>query len=155
MGNKKYKVGYTCGVFDLFHYGHLNLLEKCKDLCEILIVGVCDDDYVVNIKNKTPIFNQEERARILQALEVVDKTVIVDTETVNDKILAQEQIGFDVLFSGDDWKGSERYLKTEKQFEKTGTSIEYFPYTQGISTSLIIEILQENRIKKLKSKNKI
>ena len=80
MGNKKYKVGYTCGVFDLFHYGHLNLLEKCKDLCEILIVGVCDDDYVVNIKNKTPIFNQEERARILQALEVVDKTVIVDTD---------------------------------------------------------------------------
>lgn len=140
---KKYKIGYTCGVFDLFHVGHLNLLENCKKQCEVLIVGVCTDEYVKKIKNKTPIFSQEERARIIQALNVVDDAVIVDIEEVNDKILAQKLFDFDVLFSGDDWKGTERYMKTEKEFEEIGVAIEYLPYTKGISTTLIKESLNK------------
>ncbi|WP_407423117.1 adenylyltransferase/cytidyltransferase family protein [Methanobrevibacter sp.] len=134
---KKYKIGYTCGVFDLFHVGHLNLLENCKKQCETLIVGVCTDEYVIKIKNKTPIFSQEERCRIIEALDVVDSAKIVDIEEVNDKQLAQKIFNFDVLFSGDDWKGTERYVETEKQFAKIDVSIEYLPYTQGISTTLI------------------
>ena len=134
---KKYKIGYTCGVFDLFHVGHLNLLENCKKQCETLIVGVCTDEYVIKIKNKTPIFSQEERCRIIEALDVVDSAKIVDIEEVNDKQLAQKLFKFDVLFSGDDWKGTERYVETEKQFAKIDVSIEYLPYTQGISTTLI------------------
>ena len=134
---KKYKIGYTCGVFDLFHVGHLNLLENCKKQCETLIVGVCTDEYVIKIKNKTPIFSQEERCIIIEALDVVDSAKIVDIEEVNDKQLAQKIFNFDVLFSGDDWKGTERYVETEKQFAKIDVSIEYLPYTQGISTTLI------------------
>ena len=114
---KKYRVGYTCGVFDLFHVGHLNLLERCKSMCDYLIVGVCDDKYVTEIKKKTPVYN--------------------------DKLLALEKFKFDVLFSGDDWKGSERYKKTEEQFKALGATIEYLPYTNGISTTQIKEELSK------------
>ena len=134
MANK-YHIGYTCGVFDLFHVGHLNLLERCKSMCDILIVGVCDDTYVREIKQKEPVYPEDQRVRILNALKVVDKAVLVDIATTDDKMLALEKFHFDVLFSGDDWKGSERYKKTEAQFAEYGVSIEYFPYTQGISTS--------------------
>ena len=132
---KKYKIGYTCGVFDMFHVGHLNLLEKCKSMCDYLIVGVCNDDYVRNIKHKEPVYSEQDRVRILEALKVVDRAELVTIEETNDKILAIEKFHFDVLFSGDDWKGSERYQKTEEQFKKYGAFIEYFPYTQGISTN--------------------
>ena len=134
---KKYKIGYTCGVFDMFHVGHLNLLEKCKSMCDYLIVGVCNDDYVRNIKHKEPVYSEQDRVRILEALKVVDRAELVTIEETNDKILAIEKFHFDFLFSGDDWKGSERYQKTEEQFKKYGAFIEYFPYTQGISTTQI------------------
>ena len=136
---KKYHIGYTAGVFDLFHVGHLNLLERCKEMCDILIVGVCDDDYVHNIKHKEPVFPENDRVRILNALKCVDRAELVNFQITDDKMLALERFGFDVLFSGDDWKGSERYNKTEKQFAEKGVSIEYFPYTKGISTSDIKE----------------
>ena len=141
---KKYKIGYTCGVFDLFHIGHLNLLERCKEMCDVLIVGVCDDDYVRNIKKVEPIILENDRVRILNALKCVDKAELVTIELTNDKLLAQEKFGFDVLFSGDDWKGTERYINTEKQFANIGVSIEYLSYTQGVSTSNIKEKLKEN-----------
>ena len=136
---KKYRIGYTAGVFDLFHVGHLNLLERCKSMCDTLIVGVCDDDYVVNVKHKQPIFLENDRVRILGALKCVDQAVLVNYEITDNKLLALEKFHFDVLFSGDDWKGSERYRNTEEQFKKYGVSIEYFPYTKGISSSDIKE----------------
>lgn len=136
---KKYHIGYTCGVFDVFHVGHLNLLERCKKMCDILIVGVCDDTYVREIKHKEPVYSEEQRVRILKALKVVDDAFLVDIATTDNKMLALEKFRFDVLFSGDDWKGSERYKKTEEQFSKIGASIEYLPYTQGISTTQIKE----------------
>lgn len=132
---KKYRIGYTCGVFDLFHVGHLNLLERCKEQCDYLIVGMCDDKYVREVKKKEPVINEDDRLRILNALKCVDRAEKVDIETTNDKMLAWNRFKFDVLFSGDDWKGSERYLKTEEQFKKIGASIEYLPYTQGLSSS--------------------
>lgn len=140
---KKYKIGYTCGVFDMFHVGHLNLLEKCKSMCDYLIVGVCNDDYVRNIKHKEPVYSEQDRVRILEALKVVDRAELVTIEETNDKILAIEKFHFDVLFSGDDWKGSERYQKTEEQFKIYGAFIEYFPYTQGISTTQIKEKIKK------------
>ena len=140
---KKYKIGYTCGVFDMFHVGHLSLLEKCKSMCDYLIVGVCNDDYVRNIKHKEPVYSEQDRVRILEALKVVDRAELVTIEETNDKILAIEKFHFDVLFSGDDWKGSERYQKTEEQFKKYGAFIEYFPYTQGISTTQIKEKIKK------------
>lgn len=132
---KKYKVGYTVGVFDLFHVGHLNLLERCKAMCDVLIVGVCDDAYVRDVKHKDPVIPEDERKRIVEALKCVDQAYIVDFKVTDDKMLAYERFHFDVLFSGDDWKGSERYLRTEQQFKPYGVAIEYLPYTKGISTS--------------------
>jgi glycerol-3-phosphate cytidylyltransferase len=136
---KKYKVGYTCGVFDLLHIGHLNLLERCKEMCDYLIVGVCDDEYVRVLKKKEPVMCEEDRVRLVRALQCVDEAVLVDIETTSDKMSALEKFHFDVLFSGDDWKGTERYKRTEEQFAKLGVSIEYFPYTQGVSTSALQE----------------
>lgn len=132
---KKYKIGYTAGVFDLFHVGHLNLLEKCKAQCDYLIVGVCDDAYVRDIKHKQPVIDENDRVRIVGALKCVDRAEIVNYIVTEDKMLAYERFGFDVLFSGDDWKGSERYNKTEGQFQQIGVAIEYLPYTKGVSTS--------------------
>lgn len=140
---KKYHIGYTCGVYDLFHIGHLNLLEKCKEMCDILIVGVCNDEYVRKIKNKEPVINENDRLRIIKALKVVDEAYLVDIDTTNDKNLALDKFKFDVLFSGDDWKGSERYIKTEEEFKKKQVSIEYLPYTKGISTTMIKEKLKK------------
>ena len=142
---KKYKVGYTCGVFDLFHVGHLNLLERCKEQCEVLIVGMCDDKYVREIKKKEPVFSEQDRLRILNALKCVDHAELVDIETTNDKLLAHKKFNFDVLFSGDDWKGSERYRITEEQFADIGVSIEYLPYTHGVSTSDIKQKMKEDK----------
>ena len=139
----KYHIGYTCGVFDVFHIGHLNLLDRCKDMCDILIVGVCDDTYVREIKKTEPVYPEKDRVRILKALKVVDDAVLVDIATTNDKMLALDRFHFDVLFSGDDWKGSERYMKTEEQFKKLGVIIEYFPYTKGISTTQIKQYKEE------------
>ena len=132
---KKYKIGFTTGVFDLLHVGHLNLLEKCKEMCNYLIVGVCNDDYVKNIKNKEPIFTQEDRLRIIKSLKCVDDAVLMNIGEIENKLIFYKNRKFDVLFSGDDWKGSERYKKTEEEFKNYGISIEYLPYTKGISTT--------------------
>ena len=135
MNEKKYKKGYTCGVFDMFHVGHLNLLERCKEQCEYLIVGVCNDDYVRNVKHTEPVIEEKDRVRILNALKCVDQAELVSIEETDDKMMALKKFEFNVLFSGDDWKGTERYLKTEKDFAELGVSIEYLTYTRGISTT--------------------
>lgn len=140
---KKYKIGFTTGVFDLFHVGHLNLLERCKEQCDYLIVAVCGDDYVTKVKKVEPFFSEEERLRIIAALKCVDEVSTITLEEIDDKMLALKRFKFDVLFSGDDWKGSERYNKTESQFAKLGVSIEYLPYTKGISTSKLKEKMKE------------
>lgn len=141
---KKYKIGFTTGVFDLFHVGHLNLLERCKEQCDYLIVAVCGDDYVTQVKHKQPVYSEADRIRIIGALKCVDEVSDITIEEVNDKMLALKRFKFDVLFSGDDWKGSERYNKTEQQFSELGVSIEYLPYTNGISTTQIKKTISEN-----------
>ena len=139
IAEKKYRIGFTAGVFDLLHIGHLNLLERCKSMCSYLIVGVCDDDYVRNVKHKEPVYPLMDRVRLLNALKCVDEVVVINTAETEDKMLCIKELKFDVLFSGDDWKGTPRYLKTEEQFAEFGAKIEYFPYTQGISTTQIKE----------------
>ncbi len=133
------KIGYTCGVYDLFHVGHLNLFERCKKHCDYLIVGICSDDYVRVFKNKEPVINENDRARIVGALKCVDEVAIISNEETVDKVLAWQKFKFNVLFSGDDWKGTPRFLQTEKAFKDLGLDIEtvFFPYTQGVSTSQI------------------
>ena len=141
------KIGYTCGVFDLFHVGHLNLLEKAKKECDYLVVGVCSDQYVREIKNKEPVINEQDRTRILNALKCVDNAEIVSIEETFDKLLAWNRFKFNVLFSGSDWKGTTRFLETEKQFKENNIPLEvvFFDYTQGVSTSGIKENLQKDK----------
>ncbi len=134
MAEKKYKIGYTDGVYDLFHVGHLNMIEAAKAHCDYLIVGVHGDDVVEEYKHRRPIINEEDRKRIVEALGCVDKAVINRTR---DKMTLWDLHHFDVVFIGDDWKGTERWNKFEKILAEVGVDVVYIPYTKGISTTEI------------------
>lgn len=131
---KKYKLGYTAGVFDLFHVGHLNILKKAKEYCDELIVGVSTDELVSNYKNKVPVIPYEERIAIVSAIKYVDKVV---PQVNRNKFEAWENLKFDVMFVGDDWKGSKLFTEVEHQFREVGVDIVYFPYTQGTSSTIL------------------
>lgn len=136
---KKYKIGYTTGVFDLFHIGHLNILKKAKEECEYLIVGVSTDENVLSYKKKTPVIPFEERIAIVEALKYVDQVV---PQTNMDKFKAWEKLKFDVILHGDDWKGSNMYEEIESKFNEVGVEMIYFPYTKGTSSTLLVDVLQ-------------
>lgn len=147
MDKQKKRIGYTCGVYDMFHVGHLNLFERCKQKCDYLIVGICDDEYVRNVKGKEPVICEEDRKRIVGALKCVDEVVMVDTETTVDKVLAWNKFHYNVLFAGSDWAGSERFKETDRQFKANNLDIEvvFFPYTQSVSTSMLREKLAQQK----------
>lgn len=135
---KKYKIGYTTGVYDMFHIGHLNLLRRAKEQCEYLIVGVSTDECVESYKHKRPIIPYEQRAAIVSAIKYVDEVV---PQATMDKIEFLKNRHFDVMFHGDEWKGSELYDHYELEFEKYGAKIEYLSHTDGISSSILREII--------------
>lgn len=128
---KKYKIGYTTGVYDLFHIGHLNLLKRAKEQCEYLIVGVTTDE-LVSYKNKKAFIPYEERRAIIDSIKYVDKTV---TQSSLDKLKAWEKYQFNVMFVGSDWKGTDSWNEYERQFAEIGVDIVYFPYTDGTSST--------------------
>lgn len=136
----KYKIGYITGVFDLFHVGHLNALSAAKDMCEYLIVGVSTDEHVMDYKKKKPVIPFNERFAILEAIRCVDRVV---PQNDYDKMKIWEQYRFDVIFIGSDWKGSELWNNYEKQFNAVGVDVVYLPYTQGISSTLLIDTLKK------------
>ena len=131
---KKYKIGYTTGVFDLFHVGHLNVLKKAREQCEYLIVGVSTDELVKSYKNKTPIIPYEERQQIVAAIRYVDKVV---PQVDRDKIKMFNELHFDAMFVGDDWKGSELFSKVEEYLIENGAALVYLPYTKDISSTIL------------------
>lgn len=122
--------GLICGCFDLFHVGHLNILEKAKANCDKLIVGIVDDEYIQNHKNGS-VIKQDDRKRIVQALKCVDETYIVNEDVIKNRLSFCKEHDVDVVFDGDDWKGSDKY----KILEENGIAVKFFPYTQGISTT--------------------
>lgn len=144
---KKYNIGYTTGVFDLFHIGHLNILRKAKEQCEYLIVGVSTDELVQIYKNKTPIIPFKERIKIVESINYVDAVVAQENR---DKFQAWEKIKFDVMFVGDDWKGNKLFEEVERKFNNVGVEVVYFPYTQGTSSTLLTEVLN-NSVRKMVS----
>lgn len=129
---KQYKVGYTTGVFDLFHVGHLNILKKAKEHCEYLIVGVSTDELVMEYKNKKPVIPYKERIEIIESLRYVDRVV---HQSNRDKFSAWENLKFDVMFVGDDWKGSTLFKEVERKFNDVGVDVVFFPYTKGVSST--------------------
>lgn len=135
---KKYKIGYTSGVYDMFHIGHLNILKRAKEQCEYLIVAVSTDELVEKSKNKRPIIPYEERKQIVEAIKYVDKVVPQENK---DKIAAYKKYHYDAMFVGDDWKGSELFTKCEEELKKYGSEVVYFPYTQGTSSTILREKL--------------
>jgi glycerol-3-phosphate cytidylyltransferase len=130
----RYKVGYTTGVFDLFHIGHLNILKNAKEQCEYLIVGVSTDEVVKEYKHKTPVIPFEERIAIVEAIKYVDQVV---PQTTMNKMEAWEELKFNVIFHGDDWKGSPLYNKYKNEFAKVGVELVFLPHTKGTSSTEI------------------
>lgn len=135
-------VGYTTGVFDMFHIGHLNILKKAKEHCDILIVGVTTDELCQSYKNKLPIIPYEERKAIIEAIQYVDKVV---PQLNRDKFSAWEEHKFDVMFVGDDWKGSELFEAVERKLNEVGCRVEYLPYTQGTNSTILREKVLNNK----------
>lgn len=135
---KKYKVGYTTGVFDLFHIGHLNILRRAKEQCDYLIVGVSTDELVRSYKNKTPIVPFAERMAIVEAIRYVDHVV---PQTSMDKLEAWQTLHFDALFHGTDWKGSDMYADIERKLGEVGCEMVFLPHTDGTSSTLLTEVL--------------
>lgn len=134
MAEKKYKIGYTTGVFDMFHIGHLNVLKHAKEQCEVLIVGVSTDEVVQAYKQKTPIIPFNERCAIVQAIKYVDK--VVAQENMN-KVAAVEKLGADAVFVGSDWQGTPQWKEYEQLFAKVGCSVVYLQHTDGISSTIL------------------
>ncbi len=130
-------IGYTTGVYDLFHIGHLNLLRKAKEQCDYLIVGVSTDE-LVGYKNKRAVIPFEERKEIVAAIKYVDQVVTQDNMN---KMEAWEKYHFNVMFVGDDWKGTDKWNKIEAELANVGVKVVYFPYTKGTSSTLINETL--------------
>lgn len=137
----KVKIGYTTGVFDMFHIGHLNILKNAKEQCDYLIVGVSTDELCLNYKGMAPIIPFEERKAIIEAIRYVDEVV---TQDDRDKFEAWKQLKFDVLFVGDDWKGSPFFINQEKKFNNIGVKIKYIPHTHGISSSILRDRFLKN-----------
>lgn len=140
MESKRYKTGYTTGVYDLFHIGHLNLLKRAKEQCDFLIVGVSTDELVESYKGKLPVIPFEERMAIVEAIKYVDQVV---PQVTMDKIEAWKRLHFDAIFHGDDWKGSAMYDEIEKQFAKVGVQMVFLPHTQGTSSTEITKRLRD------------
>lgn len=138
MEQKKYKIGYTTGVFDMFHIGHLNILRKAKEQCEYLVVGVTTDALCLLRKGKLPIINERERMAIVEAVRYVDRVVVQENM---DKLSAVKRYKADVVFVGSDWQGTEAWDQYERQFAEVGCRVVYLKHTEGISSSILRERL--------------
>ena len=138
---KKYKIGYTTGVYDMFHIGHLNVLKRAKEQCDYLIVGVTTDELCYRRKSKYPIINESERMAIVSELRCVDK--VVPQENM-DKLAAVKKFNVDAVFVGSDWKGTDAWNEYEKQFAEVGCEVVYLEHTDGISSTILRERLNHN-----------
>ena len=134
------KIGYTTGVFDLFHIGHLNILKRAKLECDYLIVGITSDELALSAKKQKPVIPFQERMEIVESIKFVDEVV---PQSSYDKMEAWNNLKFDMMFVGDDWKGTEQWNKIEKDFNQYGVEIIYFPYTSHTSSTILREILDK------------
>ncbi|MBQ2299424.1 MAG: adenylyltransferase/cytidyltransferase family protein [Bacteroidaceae bacterium] len=136
-------IGYTAGVFDLFHIGHLTLLKNAKALCDKLIVGVTVDELVL-YKGKHAMIPFSDRIEIIRNIKCVDAAV---PQYDMDKLTMCKKLGATILFVGDDWYATDKWKEYEKDFQEAGIKIIYFPYTHGVSSTKITEALTAVRDK--------
>ena len=133
-------VGYAPGVYDMFHVGHLNILRRAKERCDYLIVGVVTDERVNAVKGTPPVIPLDERMELVSALHLVDE-VCVDASL--DKVEMWERLHFDVIFKGDDWRGTPKGDRLEQGMAEVGARVSYFPYTQHISSTKLRALVEE------------
>lgn len=133
-------IGYTTGVFDMLHIGHLNILRKAKKQCDYLIVGVTTDELCYSRKKKYPIINQKERLEIINAIKYVDKAILQENM---DKLKVIKEYNVDKVFVGDDWKNTPSWNEYEKEFAEVGCKVVYLDHTDGISSTILREKLNE------------
>ena len=146
---EKEVIGYTAGVYDLFHMGHLNLLKNAKGMCDKLVVGVTVDE-LVKYKGKEAFIPFEDRIEIVRSIKYVDAAI---PQYDMDKLTTCKKLGASILFVGDDWYDTEKWNKYEEEFAKEGIKIVYFPYTKGISSTKInkaLTLARDNAKKDLK-----
>ena len=132
-------IGYTTGVYDMFHIGHLNILKRAKEQCDYLIVGVSTDELVMKEKNKTPVIPCDERVEIIRSIRYVDEVVIQENK---DKLGAWDKYHFDKMFVGSDWQGTPQWNLFEEQFATKGVEIVYLPHTDGISSTQLTHFIK-------------
>lgn len=137
---KKYKIGYTTGVFDLFHIGHLNILRRAKEQCEYLIVGVSTDELVETYKHKKPVIPFEQRKEIVGAIRYVDEVV---AQKDMDKKSAAKNLGAEAVFVGSDWKGTQQWNEYEHLFNEIGCTVVYLERTEGISSTMLCQKIEK------------
>ncbi len=133
------RIGYAAGAFDLFHIGHLNILRHAKEQCDILIAGVVSDEMLRDVKGVSPFIPTIERAEIVRGVRYVDH---VHVETVPDKLEVWREVGFTHFFKGDDWRGTEKGTRLEREFGAVGVEVVYFPYTAHTSSSQLRRALE-------------
>lgn len=131
-------IGYAPGAYDLFHIGHLNVLKHAAENCDRLIAGVVSDEMLIRTKGRAPVIPLAERLEIVRSLRIVDA---VHAEVLPDKLDTWRQIGFDVIFKGDDWRGTPKGDKLERDFATVGVEVRYFPYTVHTSSTLLRKAL--------------
>lgn len=136
----KKTIGYTTGVYDMFHIGHLNVIRRARELCDFLIVGVSTDELVRMEKRKMPVIPYEERVAIVEALKCVDMVV---PQTDKDKFAAWQKYHFDKMFVGSDWQGTPQWKKYEEEFAPVGVEIVYLPHTDGVSSTLLTTVIKK------------
>lgn len=129
---QKYKIGYTSGVYDMFHVGHLNILRRAKEQCDYLIVGVTTDALCLERKKKYPVICESDRVSIIEAIRYVDQVIL---QQDMDKLETIKKYGVDVVFVGSDWKGTDSWIKYETQFASVGCEVVYLPHTAGVSST--------------------
>ena len=134
------KIGYTTGVFDLFHIGHLNILKRARLECDYLIAGITTDELAMSVKGEKPFIPFEERMEIVEAIKFVDEVV---PQVNYDKMEAWNNLKFDMMFVGDDWKGTEEWIRIENDFGKYEIEVIYFPYTLHTSSTILKDILEK------------
>lgn len=140
MAHEGKVVGFAPGVFDVFHMGHLNILLRAKEHCDYLIVGVVTDERVEAVKGKTPMMPLDERRELVAALDLVDEVVVDDSV---DKAEMWEKLHFDVIFKGDDWRGTPKGDQLEAGMTAVGAKVVYFPYTQHVSSTRLRDLINK------------
>jgi len=127
-------VGYAPGAYDLFHVGHLAVLRRAKEQCDVLVAGVVADDVLEQTKGARPFVPLAERLDIVRSIDVVDA---VHAETTTEKLDAWHDVRFDVLFKGDDWRGTAKGRRLEADLATVGAQVVYFPYTMHTSSTML------------------